>query len=404
MDEVAHIRLSKRPQPASTLALPRLTVVLPLKGRHLFTLRFLWHANKLRLPYHFLIADGQVNESVARYLENSCDAFPHLNIEYARYPDDINYTHFFAKMCDAVGRVRTPYAMFADNDDFLGFSGIERALDFLDHNADYIAAHGQPIAFSVYSGRANLAAGVHGRLNSFRTTYECADFSAPDVIGRLRQGTLPILTYYAIYRTEALATISRETVEIDFSDLMLHEIYHALRTLTLGKVHANKATITYLWEIGTSLSHDPLKDWARHLLRSRFTSDVHGLVARISSAAISAGANAAVVDEEVRTLIEAHFRNFLSTNYGSVMQFKRFIRKRWPNSVKYWQSRPRFSVGRERAALISKLADAGASEEELNRMRGELDEISATLSLEAFTDYAGPLLKMLRPDGRRTWV
>jgi hypothetical protein len=45
---------------------PRLTIVMPLKGRHLFTFRFLWHANRMRLPYRFLIADGQVNEAVAQ--------------------------------------------------------------------------------------------------------------------------------------------------------------------------------------------------------------------------------------------------------------------------------------------------------------------------------------------------
>ena len=107
-----------------------------------------------RLPYRFLIADGQVNEAVAHISKTAARYFPTLDIEYVRYPDDTNYSQFFAKMSDALGRVRTPYAMMADNDDFLGFNGIERALEFLDANSDYVAARGRPTAFSVYSGSA----------------------------------------------------------------------------------------------------------------------------------------------------------------------------------------------------------------------------------------------------------
>ncbi len=383
---------------------PRLTIVLPLKGRHLFTLRFLWHANRLRLPYRFLIADGQVNEAIAQHLENSREVFPNLDIEYVRYPDDASYSRFFAKMSDALGRIRTPYAMLADNDDFLGFNGIERALEFLEANPDYVAARGRPTAFSVYSGLGNPGAGIHGRLSCFRMNYECEDVCASEVAARLRQGGLTSLIYYAVYRTEGLAIIWREVAEIDFSDLMLHEAYHAMRTLTLGKVRTNKATITYYSQIGTSMTADPSRDWVRHLLRSRLTSEVHDVVARISSAAIAAGADEAEIDEQVRALIERRFRNFLSMNYGPVMQAKNIIRKKWPSSVKYWQSLPRFPAGRERAGVIAKLADAGASEEELKRTRGELDQISATLSWETFTDYAGAFSGMLRTDGSRTWL
>src|SRR5208283_4041519 len=116
---------------------------------------FLWYANEARLPYRFLIADGQVNDSIARHLENGRETFPHLDIEYVRYPDDANYSRFFAKMSDAMSRVRTPYTMLADNDDFLGIDGIEQALDFLEANADYVCACGRVAGFTVYSQLGN---------------------------------------------------------------------------------------------------------------------------------------------------------------------------------------------------------------------------------------------------------
>ena len=47
----------------------RLTIVMPLRGRPLFTLRFLWHANAARLPYKFILADGEVRPELSRLLD-----------------------------------------------------------------------------------------------------------------------------------------------------------------------------------------------------------------------------------------------------------------------------------------------------------------------------------------------
>jgi glycosyltransferase domain-containing protein len=384
---------------------PRLTIVVPLRGRNLFTLRFLWHANAARLPYRILLADGQVNDTVARHIENSRETFPNLDIDYVRYPDDTGYSRYFAKMADAMARVRTPYAMLADNDDFLGLNGIEQALDFLEANPDYIAARGRPIAFSAFSGFGAPDNGVHGSLNGLRMSYEDEDISSPLVGERLRQGGLSLLIYYSVYRTEALATIWREDSEIDFSDLMLHETYHAMRTVTLGKVRTNRATITYFSQNGTSTSSDPMRDWVGHLLRSRFSADSAEMVRRIAAAAAAAGADAASAAEQARGHIESYFRDFLWTNYGVVAEIKRRMRKASPTAVKYWQSRPRLSVKRELAAVLAKLATAGASEQDLNRTRAEISGIESALSLQAFAGFAGPFLAAARAGGSgRAWV
>ena len=384
---------------------PRLTIVVPLRGRNLFTLRFLWHANTARLPYRILLADGQVNDAVARHIENSRETFPNLDIDYVRYPDDTGYSRYFAKMADAMARVRTPYAMLADNDDFLGVNGIEQALDFLEANPDYIAARGRPIAFSTFSGLGAPDNGVHGSLNGLHMTYEDEDISSPLVSERLRQGGLSLLIYYSVYRTEALATIWREDSEIDFSDLMLHETYHAMRTLTLGKVRTNRATITYFSQIGTSTSSDPMRDWVGHLLRSRFSTDSAEMVRRIAAAAAAAGADAAAATEQARGHIESYFRDFLWTNYGVVAEIKRRIRRASPTAVKYWQSRPRFSVKRELASVLGKLAAAGASEQDVSRTRSEIFAIESALSPQAFAAFAGPFLAMARAGGSgRAWV
>ena len=80
-------------------AMPRLTIVMPLKGRRLFTFRFLRYADALRMPYRFIVADGQVNEAAARHLENSRETFPNLDIEYIRYPDDTGFGQIGRASC-----------------------------------------------------------------------------------------------------------------------------------------------------------------------------------------------------------------------------------------------------------------------------------------------------------------
>ncbi len=385
--------------------IPRLTIVLPLKGRHLFTFRFLWHANRMRLPYRFLIADGQVNEAVARRIEDSRKIFPELDVEYIRYPDDVDYSRYFAKMSDALQRVRTPYVMHADNDDFLGFDGIERTLDFLDANQDYVCARGHSLTFSVYSGLGGSNGDICGKFNRFYLHRDFEDVAAPTARERLRQGGLCHALYYATYRTEAIACIWREIAEIDFSDLTLHENFVAMRALTLGKVNTNKETITYYSQAGTGISYQPMRDWARHLLRSRFSSDAHAMIKRISSAAAAAdGADAATIAEDVTKILETYYRDLLSTNYGLRAQIKRAMRKKWPRLVSYLRTRPRFSVRREREVVFSELASAGASQKDLKRIRAELAEIERALAPEAFADFAGPFLPMACAGGSRDWL
>src|SRR6185437_14660926 len=118
----------------------RLTVLLTLKGRDLYTLRWLWHANRIRLPFPIVIADGEVNPAVARLIEDPA-VFPNLQIEYRRY-NDLTFHDFYLKLQDAVSSIKTPYVMMSDNDDFLFPSGIVKSVDWLEQSAGYVSAGG----------------------------------------------------------------------------------------------------------------------------------------------------------------------------------------------------------------------------------------------------------------------
>ncbi len=385
---------------------PRLTIVLPLKGRHLFTLRFLWHANKARLPYRFLIADGQVCPALAQLLENSRKLFPELDIEYIRYPDDADFSRFFAKMSDALQRVRTPYAMLVDNDDFLAFSGIERSLDFLESNPDYVCCGGGLAGFSIYSGLHDPNNGLMGSLNRLAYRYTIHDrsmnFSSPSAVERLRQGSRNWWTYYAVFRTDALRVIWREVIEIDFSDLQLHELFCAMRTLTLGKARSDGATISYLRQYDTSQRSSFKKDWLHHLLRSRFTSDFNTMVERISAvAARSDGVEPASVAEMLRSICEEWLREFLQVNYGSLQSVKQFLRDNAPDFVNWLKKRRRYFVGRERADILYNLRADGASEAYVAQFQAELAVVEDLLTGGSFADFIRPYMPLLGADGTR---
>jgi glycosyltransferase domain-containing protein len=384
---------------------PRLTIVIPLKGRRLFTFRCLWHANELRLPYRFLLADGLAHGEVSRRLTDSRSIFPHLDIEYVRYPDDTDYSRFWAKMADAYARVRTPYVMNMDNDDFAGRYGIERAIEFLEENPDFVCARGRSVDFSLFSWSGGAYGGLCGKFNRLATNHNYTDVTAATPAERLRKGGLCHALYSAVFRTEAAALIWREIAEINFSDLMLHENFVALRALTLGNVHMDKKTVSKYPQTHTGISHELTRNWGSHLLRSRFTTDAQAMIRCLASTeGTGAASAAAAVEEDIRAILENYYSGYLSAIYGAPARIKSMIRQKWPLLVKTVQTRPRISIWRERAELYSRLKKAGASAEDIRYVREDLAAVERALSPEAFVEYAGPLLPLVKAQGDREWL
>lgn len=378
----------------------RLTIVLPLKGREPFTLRFLWHANACRLPYHFLIPDGRVRPVLADVLSNSRHVFPNLNIEYLRCPEDTGFTRYFAKMRDAVGRVSTPYVMLADNDDFLAPAGIARSIAFLDGASDYVSCGGGIAGFSVYSGRDDPNPGLVGPFNKFTFRYAAEDRSQDlgfsSVARRLIAGAQYSWGYYAVYRSDVLAEICREVAELDFSDLMLHEWFCGLRTLTFGKARSDPSVIGYLRQYWTTMRSSFAHDWVHHLLRSRFSSDFSAIIDRLSGAAAEIdGADPAEIAEQLRQTFDGWYRGFLQHNYGPSGMIRKMLRENTPAFLMWLKRRRRYFVPFERRSLYTQLSNNGASPEYLDEFRRELATIEDVLTGESFASFIRPLVPQL---------
>lgn len=384
----------------------RLTIVMPLRGRPLFTLRFLWHANAARLPYKFILADGEVRPELARLLEDARKLFPHLDVDYIRYPDDTDFSRYFAKMRDALVRVQTPYVMLADNDDFLARTSVERSLDFLDDNADYVCCGGGIGGFAVYARKMPWLGGLCGPLNRLAYRYmpydRSLDLGSPSAAERLAQGLRNSWSYYAVFRAPALLTVWREVAEMNLSDLQLHEKFCAMRTLTLGKARSDPATIAYFRQYWTTLRSAFAKDWVHHLVRSRFSTDFAEILARISrAAAIADRTDEGALAEDLRDNMISWFGDFLRRNYGPYAALRRWLRANTPALLERVKTRRRYTVALERRSLLARLRRNGAPEDYLRAFGAELAQIEDVVSGPAFADFIRPYVPLFVPEAAR---
>jgi glycosyltransferase domain-containing protein len=265
-----------------------LTVLLTLRGRHLHTLRWLWHANRVRLPYHVVIADGEVHPTIYRLLKDP-GTFPFLSYEYRRY-NDSSYGDFYRKCVDSSNCITTKYMMMSDNDDYLITTGIKQSVAHLETDDSYVAAGGKIPSFEIESYDRILPQ-VFGKLVGlkFAYGYQCNDLNMDTPSARvLDAAKIHQVLYYHVYRTDGLNKIFQEIEALNFSDLTVHEYYCALRAATLGKIKTNPSVICYLRQRGTSSGFSISKDWVNHLLHSSLPQDFR-LLAKAIAAEIGNG-------------------------------------------------------------------------------------------------------------------
>jgi glycosyltransferase domain-containing protein len=377
----------------------RLTIVLPLKGRHLFTLRFLWHANKARLPYHFLIADGEAHSELTKLLENSQKTFPELDVEYIRYPEDIDFQHYYAKMADALGRVRTPYVKIADNDDFLAYSGLDCCIEFLDRHADYVCCSGRIAGFSLHAPRRAPAGVVTGRFNKLTSCFgprdQPVDFNSQSAIERVFEGARNTWGFYAVFRTSALTQIWKEAQELSPTNLQLQERFLVMRALTLGKARCEASICSYWRQYWTSLQlhwtsaqSATRRDMVYYLLRSRFTEDISNVLDRISrSLAELDGGNPAQIADRLRELLEDWVRDLIRLDFGAYATLRRYLRAYAPGFVAWLKTRWRLAFVFERRKLLNQLRIGGASEAYIDKFKHELAIIEEALTGPEFRKF-----------------
>ncbi|OHB44726.1 MAG: hypothetical protein A2178_01730 [Planctomycetes bacterium GWC2_49_10] len=366
-----------------------LTIVLTLCGRHLHTLRWMWHANRIGFPYHVIIADGEVNPTIDRLLSDPA-TFPNLSFEYQRHCD-LSFSDFYKKCAETIRKVQTKYVMMSDNDDFAIIAGIQKSIEYLNNEPEYVCAGGQIPEFSIVPYQM-LPGKVIGQMVGTRFGYkhQCRDISFSSVSERVMDEVYQYqVIYYHVYRTQVLRVISEEIEGHDFSDLTIREYYSALRTVTLGKTRTDPSVICYLRQTGTSMYFSYATDWVHDLLRSRLPQDFRAMATSIANEVVRIGGNNS---DEFRERILDAYAVYLRHLLGHTMLRYRFPRlfriKQKLLWLKKLQIIPVWYQRRlARKKFWKELSNHCADEKLLAAYKKEFTNIEATLRGDEFLSF-----------------
>jgi len=370
----------------------KLTIVLTLRGRPLHTLRWLWHANRIHLPFHIIIADGEVNQSISRVLLHP-ELFPNLSYEYHQY-SDATLSDFYGKCVDALMRVSTPYVVMSDNDDFIFPSGLLRSVAFLEHETEYVSAGGGVPGFSLMK-KSNRLDGLVGGVRRIRYryhndgSYKCRDIDNPALSSRvLSQLKDYHVTYYHVYRTAAILQVAKEIVDHDFSDLEIHERYWSIRAVTLGKVKSDPTYFSLIRQQGTSSYSLSKHDWIQHLLSSRLPQDYSAMVTSIVNNVVKVdGCDQGDLEREMNNGCVAIVRRRIM-GFCLRYRFPRlFAIKKWAATLPLPSVPPEIQVALDKNSLWRNLAGDGGNVDQVAAHAKELDYILTTLMGTGFLDF-----------------
>ena len=207
-----------------------LTILLVIKDRQFFTMRWLSYMNHICYPYSIYIADGGSDMLLEEKIKKK--NFNNISIKYRHFGYDNNHQLYLKKINDSLLEIKTKYVLLADDDDFFLTKGIEDSVLFLESNEDYSSCGGRQAGIFNYSEGIYLEGKYNLRLSSYphegiehqdgldRITHHLANYSA---------------TYYDVHRTKEMKEIFKEVNEAGFSDLYLVELFVQTIILINGK-------------------------------------------------------------------------------------------------------------------------------------------------------------------------
>jgi|GEM_PF-4367388 len=293
-----------------------LTLLVFLKDRADFTKRFIDYLSFIQYPFHVLFADGSLedeNEKIFKSLGNV-----NFSYEYIRYPKDQTINHYYQKCVLAIEKVKTPYVMLVDNDDFPIVEGQSEAINFLEKNQDYIGCNGRVGGVMVSPN----AQSPYGKWSLYLPLY-CYSMDVKvlldedDPIKRIRSYLNNFYSiFYSVYRTKNLKSCFKEVLSLNFSDLGIYELFFSYIQLAQGKIHTIN-TLTYIRQKGSSQAAASQKDWFHRLFYTNWLEDLKAAIQNVAHfIALKEGKNV----QDVYELLYADFvarqrTRFMPTNF-----------------------------------------------------------------------------------------
>jgi glycosyltransferase domain-containing protein len=124
-----------------------ITLLIPTMNRPDFVIRLINYYRELRFEGGIYIADSSVAEDIVTVKSAAKALKDNIDTLYCECPG-LNNAEAVNHLLDSV---TTPYAVLLPDDDFLVPRALEECINFLENDADYSAAHGLGVMFSLKS-------------------------------------------------------------------------------------------------------------------------------------------------------------------------------------------------------------------------------------------------------------
>ena len=230
------------------------TLIIPTYNRPELLKRILNYYNNYNINFSIIVADSSKlsNKNLNKKIVH---CFPKLKILYLdKFSPDLVSHHKFGK---TVNYVKTKYCVFCADDDFVVPNGIKEAVDFLEKNTDYSAAHGTYIHFYIF----NNPLGIKKFWWNYKYSYE--SITSSNSVRRLADhlANYNVSVLWAVRRTNMLKVCYKEFLKSDVNPWLFGELLPDIQTLIYGKMKRLNNFYSARQAFSTSYSHWPtLKD------------------------------------------------------------------------------------------------------------------------------------------------
>lgn len=226
----------------------KVDLFIPTFNRPEFLKRILNYYNSYNVDYNIFIVDSS-NQNNKKINKRNISLYPHLNIKYIdKCSSNMNFHMKFGEM---VKYAKSKYCVFCPDDDFIIPNGINKAVEFLEKNPDYAAAHGTYISFYIYKNPF---------LKKFwwRFFYRNKSIISSDPLERLSYHlTNYNLVLWSVRRTEVVKTCYREFLNSKVNLILFGELLPDMLTIVYGKIKRLNIFYAARQEFSHSYSHWP---------------------------------------------------------------------------------------------------------------------------------------------------
>jgi glycosyltransferase domain-containing protein len=199
-----------------------LTIIIPTLNRSDFVIRLLNYFADTNYKHCIAIGDSSDSFHVARTKEEIERIGEKLEIIYMEYPG----LSCHGAQEKLINLVSTPYIVSLPDDDFLVPDGLDKCIEFLEKNEDYVAAHGLGIIATYKPGER------YGRdlvIQNYRQTVVENEDAKERLLQHLESYSVPV---FSVHRTAAFRVMWAD--EID--DYAFGELLPCCLSVILGKI------------------------------------------------------------------------------------------------------------------------------------------------------------------------